>query len=102
MVLDHDREEQTALHLAVENGHFEIVRLLIEKGTNVNCVKANLVSPLHLATTNGHLEIVKHLLSHGANIEAMTAMQRTPLMRAATFNRLKIMDYLWIKYVNRE
>lgn len=99
MVLDQDREEQTALHLAVENGHYGIVRLLIEKGTNVNCVKVNLVSPLHLATTNGHLEIVKLLLDHDGNIEAKTAMQRTPLMRAAMFNRLEIMHYLWLKYV---
>ncbi len=99
MVLDQDREEQTALHLAVENGHYEIVRLLIEKGTNVNCVKVNLVAPLHLATTNGHLDIVQLLLNYDANIEAKTAMQRTPLMRAATFNRLEILDYLWKKYV---
>ena len=83
MVLDQDREEQTALYLAVANGHYEIVRLLIEKGTNVNCVKANLVAPLHLATTNGHLDIVQFLLNYDANIQAKTAMQRTPLMRAA-------------------
>lgn len=99
MVLDQDREEQTALHLAVENGHYEIVLLLIEKGTNVNCVKVNLVAPLHLATTNGHLDIVQLLLNYDANIEAKTAMQRTPLMRAATFNRLEILNYLWKKYV---
>ena len=99
MVLDQDREEQTALHLAVANGHYEIVRLLIEKGTNVNCVKVNLVAPLHLATTNGHLDIVKLLLDYDANIEAKTAVQKTPIMRAAAFNRIEILNYLWKKYV---
>lgn len=98
LVLDQDREEQTALHLAVENGHYEIVRLLINKGTNVNCVKANLVAPLHLAATNGNLDIVKLLLHYDANIEAKTAMQRTPLMRAATFNRREILKLLWKRY----
>ena len=75
MVLDQDREDQTALHLAVENGHYDVTRLLIDKGTNVNCVKSNLITPLHLATRNGHIEIVKLLLNCNANIEAKTTMQ---------------------------
>ena len=32
MIMDQDRDEQTALHLAVENGHTDIVNLLIDKG----------------------------------------------------------------------
>ena len=32
MIMDQDRDEQTALHLAVENGHTDIVKHLIKKG----------------------------------------------------------------------
>lgn len=39
MVTDQDREEETALHLAVEAGHPDVAKLCLDKGANVNAVK---------------------------------------------------------------
>ena len=94
MIMDQDRDEQTALHLAVENGHYHIVRLCISKGANVNFVKTNLITPLHLACRSGQLDIVKILVESEADIEAKNALQETPLHRAALFNRVNIIEYL--------
>jgi len=94
MILDEDRDGQTALHLAVENGHIHIVEECLENGANVNHYNVNLITSMHLAATSGKLEIVKVLVEHDANIEATNWLQETPLHRAALFNRVNIVQYL--------
>jgi ankyrin repeat protein len=39
---------QTALHLAVEKGHIEIVKLLLEHGADLNARKVNFCFPFFL------------------------------------------------------
>lgn len=94
MVTDQDREDQTALHLAVEGGHIDLAKLCLQQGANVNATKANHSTPLHLAATGGGIDIVQLLVEHDANIEAKNILQETPLHRAALFNRVKIVDFL--------
>lgn len=94
MIMDHDRDDQTALHFAVENGHVDIVRLCISKGVNVNSPKTNMNTSLHLAATSGEEAIVITLVESEADIEAKNVLQETPLHRAALFNRVNIVEYL--------
>ena len=52
----------TPLHLAAENGHLSVCKLIIEMGLNnsmgsVNSTRIHSVTPYHLAAENGHLEI---------------------------------------------
>ncbi|GBN59406.1 Ankyrin-2 [Araneus ventricosus] len=66
---DPDRQKLTngkaALYLAVNNGHFEVVKLLINhKETDVNTKDKYGKPCLHSAVTNGFTEITKLLLSH--------------------------------------
>jgi ankyrin repeat protein len=70
----------TALMLAAENGKWECVRALVQKGANVNVVDsldANR-TPLHFAAAAGNLEIVQFLLSHGALRDAKDKLGNTP------------------------
>ncbi|XP_065649233.1 transient receptor potential cation channel subfamily A member 1 homolog isoform X2 [Hydra vulgaris] len=97
LIFSYDRDEQTALHLAVENNHTAIVEFFINKGANVNLMKANMTSPLHLACTSGLIEIAKLLVENGADIESKNSLQETPLHRAALFNRVEIIQYLLSK-----
>ncbi|XP_065649232.1 transient receptor potential cation channel subfamily A member 1 homolog isoform X2 [Hydra vulgaris] len=94
LIFSADQDEQSALHLAVENNHIDIVKFCINKGSNVNLVKANMNSPLHLACTSGFLEIAKLLIENGAVIESKNSLQETPLHRAALFNRTEIIEFL--------
>ncbi|XP_043465025.1 ankyrin repeat domain-containing protein 27-like [Leptopilina heterotoma] len=72
---------QTALHVACENGHVEIVQLLLDAGANVNVTnKSKGQTPLHLASLNNHTKVVKLLLNCGnCNINAKDDSGDTPL-----------------------
>ena len=57
----------------------EIVKLLIEKGANVNHVEKYNETPLHHAVRGGYEAIVRLLLEHGAKIDAVNYDKETPL-----------------------
>jgi hypothetical protein len=72
------QKELTPLHLAANNGHVEIVKLLLEADFNVNAVTAgSLDTPLHLAAKAGHETIVRCLLHHGADPGERNAASET-------------------------
>jgi len=59
----------TALVMASQNGHTEVVKLLLENGADVNMkIKLFGETALWLASQNGHAEIVKLLLDKGADV----------------------------------
>jgi len=65
-----NKYKTSALMIACDYGHSEIVRLLIENGANVNHENIKLETALYFAATNGHLEIVKMLVNAGANLNS--------------------------------
>ena len=52
----------TALMMASANGHTEIVKLLLDKGADVNVKNTYGITALFMASVHGHTEIVKLLL----------------------------------------
>jgi outer membrane protein assembly factor BamB len=55
----------SALGFAAERGHFDIVRLLVERGADVNVVDSFYGSrPVDFALRGGHLDIAVYLLEH--------------------------------------
>jgi ankyrin repeat protein len=68
------------LHLAAENGHLQVVDLLISKNANVNeKEKETGFTPLHLAAKEGHLKIAEVLIAKGAEVIAKSNDDKTPL-----------------------
>ncbi|XP_062566082.1 uncharacterized protein LOC134228439 [Saccostrea cucullata] len=59
----------TPLTAACKFGHIDIVKLLIEKGANVNLPDKNGNTPLIESCCNGHDQIAKVLIENGANLE---------------------------------
>lgn len=49
-------ENQTALHIAVFQGHLDIVERLVGYGAQLNIQDSNGSTPLHLALTGGSTE----------------------------------------------
>ena len=58
--------ESTPLILASQNGHTEIVKLLLEADAKVNVATSNDATALILAMQNGHKEIARLLKEYGA------------------------------------
>ena len=57
----------SALGFAAERGHFDIVRLLVERGADVNVVDSFYGSrPVDFALRGGHLDVAVYLLGHKA------------------------------------
>ncbi|XP_052808936.1 transient receptor potential cation channel subfamily A member 1 homolog [Mya arenaria] len=94
MVTDKDIDGNTCLSLAVENGHYEVVKLCLEKRADVNTPNTIYMYPLHLAAVNGDLRIVRLLIEHNARIDALNNEQATPLHKAAQYNHIQVVEFL--------
>lgn len=54
-------QEWTPLHSASAEGHLEAVKLLLDKGADINIIDDKGWTPLQFASAKGHLEIIKLL-----------------------------------------
>ncbi|RYP54117.1 hypothetical protein DL770_010970 [Monosporascus sp. CRB-9-2] len=69
---------------ASNNGHLEVVKLLLDKGPEVDVKdKYGGQTPLSWAARNGHKEIVQLLLDKGAEIDSKSNGGQMPLLWAA-------------------
>jgi uncharacterized protein len=57
-----------ALHGAAANGHYDLVRLLLDTGANPRVASADGQTALALAAANGHQHVAERLLESGANV----------------------------------
>ena len=60
----------------------KFVKILIEKGTNVNAITTDYMISLHYACKSGSLEIVSYLISKGADnqIESISSLPSTLIL----------------------
>lgn len=86
--------KSTALMLASERGHQEIVRLLLEAGADVNVRPEGGPTALILAANRGHTRIVNTLLQNGADVNARNEFGATPLINAAARGYREIVELL--------
>lgn len=79
-----DQYGMTPLEFACYKGNFEIVKMLIEKGANINSHKhRDGYTALMFAALGGHTDVTQHLLEKGANIAAKNSVGRTASQMAA-------------------
>ncbi|HQP04294.1 MAG TPA: ankyrin repeat domain-containing protein [Bacteroidales bacterium] len=96
------KESYSPLHFAVENNNgYEIVKLLIENGANVNAKISKNVresagfTPLHIAIKCiGNSKIVKLLIDNGADVNATTKTGETSLHIAVEKSDFRITQLL--------
>ncbi len=60
------------LHLAVQNQHYDAVKVLVEAGANIELEGSSLQRPLHLAAQNGNWTITEYLMSKGARVNTVS------------------------------
>lgn len=78
----------TLLHIACERENLGAVRMLLNKGADVNAiVRYNRRTPLHYACMYENLNIVELLIARGADVNAVDRNRRTPLHYAIEEDR---------------
>jgi ankyrin repeat protein len=83
---------KTALHLAAESNHLEIVKLLLVCGAETEATSDGYWTPLLNAAQNGHHEVVDLLLDSKANVNARTSSGMTALHWAAEQGHLRVVQ----------
>ena len=70
------------------------IKLLLSKGTSVNCTDANGSTPLHHACGSASITIVNLLIAHGATVNCQDTDKVTPLHIAAWHGINEIVESL--------
>jgi hypothetical protein len=60
----------TPLHMAIQGGHIDIVKYLLQQGANREARDKENRTPMHCAAQFGQLDIIKTLILNGCNQEA--------------------------------
>lgn len=81
-------EKDNLLLLATEKDlNANVIKLLIEKGLDVNSISKDGNSPLCYASFNGNKEVVKLLISKNANVNNINGFKNSPLLLASFFEK---------------
>ncbi|KAK2753351.1 hypothetical protein FQN55_003480 [Onygenales sp. PD_40] len=98
-----DKDDYTPLAIAAERGHYDVVKLLIEKGANIECVERERNrTPLHMALSCNREDVVKLLIEKGANIEHVDISGYPPLAGAVGIGQEDVVKLLLEKGVDVE
>ena len=84
----------TALHEAAQFNRLDEVKLLLEKGADINAVNSVGLTPLHLAARSGHTDMVALLLARKADVMAKDIFGLTSLHLAAQYGHENTMYLL--------
>jgi hypothetical protein len=89
-----NQTEFLPLHIAVVEGHSEIVQYLILSGADINCKGMYGWSPLHFAIKFNQADIVKLLLNNKADPNFKMDWGNTPLHTAAYIDQVELANWI--------
>jgi ankyrin repeat protein len=76
---DDDKDRNTPLIYAARYGNMEVVRVLLEGGSNVDRTDVHGNTALHWAAWFGHVDVRRLLLDWGAKVDPVNWHLNTPL-----------------------
>ena len=92
-----DDNGNTALSIASENGHSNVVKLLLDKGSQVDIMNTDGWTALMKASQSGYKDVVKLLLKHGAQVNLQSRDGCSALLLASEAGYIEIVKKL-LKY----
>jgi ankyrin repeat protein len=87
-------KEQDSIIKAAEDGHLDMVKLLIEDGAEIDVESYYKETALMCASENGHFDIVSLLIEKGATIDKKSNYGETAIMCAARKGHFDIVGLL--------
>ncbi|VDM24105.1 unnamed protein product [Hydatigera taeniaeformis] len=91
---DRSAELYYGLREAVALSHAEVVKVLLQHGSDVNHSDDTTSPVIFLAVTSGTVAILNLLIAEGADLEKVNAQGYTPLMKATAMGRKDMVDAL--------
>ena len=88
------KTRQPSIHAATENGQVDVVRSLLDHGSDVDERDSSRRTPLAVASRHGKPQIAKLLIERGADVNSRGATGQTPLHLASTSGHLDIVRLL--------
>ena len=90
-----DASGNAPIHLAVQSGIYELIKLLVLHDVDLNAKNRDGVCPIHLAAAQGHKKVAKALLEcHKDVVDTSDDKKRTPLHHAAMNDQEEMINYL--------
>ena len=88
------RSKTTGLHVVAGFGLVELLRLLLDRGLDVNAEDSYYNTALHDASIYGQSDALKLLLDRGSEVNAKNIDRNTPLYLAVAFSREELLPTL--------
>ncbi|KAJ7242072.1 ankyrin repeat-containing domain protein [Mycena rebaudengoi] len=94
-----DEEKGSAMHIACQQGHLDMVQLLIDNGFSVHTRLKGFGAALHAAAYGGHTAVARLLIENGASINdgddlASWTMYGSPLQTASLMGNVDMIRFL--------
>ncbi|KAK0396497.1 hypothetical protein QR680_001740 [Steinernema hermaphroditum] len=89
-----DDDLVTCLHIAAGKGCLEMVKLLLNYGSDPDACDILGTTPLFHAVANGDVDVVKELVLAGANIAHISDLQTDVISVAVVYGHFEIIKYL--------
>jgi len=89
-----DVNQFTLLHWSALGNHVQMMKGLIDRGSNVEAKGQGATTPLFLSSLQGHLDATQLLLDRGANISAKAPQDYSPLHAASQNGHAAVVSLL--------
>ncbi|XP_046548424.1 fibronectin type 3 and ankyrin repeat domains protein 1-like [Haliotis rubra] len=87
--------KRTPMMLAAENGHKEVVELLVGEGADMSLVDKQHDNIFNCAIRGGHVKVMKHIVSQNkVGINSRGWKKKTPVMVAAEMGGKDVVEFL--------
>ncbi|EGG19929.1 hypothetical protein DFA_07037 [Cavenderia fasciculata] len=102
-----DQDGMTCLHLASQNHHNQVVKLLLKYVSDINVINNQGQTALHLAMNMDrdicgaeNLELIQLLVINGADVSMLDGFGNTPVYYASRNGRIQIIQWLLTNQLN--